>query len=98
MRELIIPSDLRKLQLQGKWPADKAVFASGADGGPVMEFPNLPYLLENQPDGKTLKFTQSAAILKHFARRHGLVVEGEENVFRMEMYEEQALDLKCVSA
>nr|BEQ23839.1 glutathione S-transferase-1 [Ornithonyssus bursa]BEQ23840.1 glutathione S-transferase-1 [Ornithonyssus sylviarum] len=85
-----------KLQVMGKWPADKTQCPSivGGDGEAAMDFPNLPYLIEKQADGTTLKITQSCAILKHFARKHGLVVAGEPNVVRMEMFEEQAMDLK----
>nr|AKO22175.1 glutathione S-transferases-1 [Dermanyssus gallinae]BEQ23838.1 glutathione S-transferase-1 [Dermanyssus gallinae] len=80
----------------GKWPEAKTSCPKivGGDGEVAMDFPNLPYFIEKQADGTTLKMTQSVAILKHIARKHGLVVEGELNVARMEMLEEQAMDLK----
>lgn len=83
-------------QMQGKWPEVKANCATiiGGEGEAAMDFPNLPYLIEKQADGTTLKMTQSNAILKHFARKHDLVVKGENNIARMEMLEEQVMDLK----
>lgn len=85
-----------KIKMQGKWPEVKANCATiiGGEGEAAMDFPNLPYLIEKQADGTTLKMTQSNAILKHFARKHDLVVKGENNIARMEMLEEQVMDLK----
>lgn len=79
-----------------QWLKDKASDPNivGGNGEEAIDFPNLPYIIEKQPDGSTLKMSQSFAILKHFARKHGLVAKGETNIARMEMLEEQVRDLE----
>ncbi|XP_071624577.1 glutathione S-transferase 2-like isoform X1 [Heliangelus exortis] len=54
-----------------------------------LDFPNLPYLI----DGPT-KLTQSNAILRYIARKHGMVGETEEEILRVDMLENQIMDLR----
>jgi len=55
-----------------------------------LDFPNLPYWIE--PTG--LKLTQSTAILRHAARLAKLTGANEEEQSRLEMIEQQAIDLR----
>ncbi|TFK00724.1 C-Jun-amino-terminal kinase-interacting protein 4-like [Platysternon megacephalum] len=54
-----------------------------------LDFPNLPYLI----DGKN-KLTQSNAILRYVARKHKLYGETEEEMLRVDMLENQAMDFR----
>ncbi|XP_068275381.1 glutathione S-transferase 2-like [Nyctibius grandis] len=54
-----------------------------------LDFPNLPYLI----DGPT-KVTQSNAILRYLARRSGLGGESEEELLRVDLLENQIVDLR----
>ncbi|XP_044870812.1 glutathione S-transferase Mu 1-like [Mauremys mutica] len=54
-----------------------------------LDFPNLPYLI----DGK-IKLTQSNAILRYIARKHKLCGETEEEMLRVDMLENQAMDFR----
>ncbi|XP_030417070.1 glutathione S-transferase Mu 1-like [Gopherus evgoodei] len=54
-----------------------------------LDFPNLPYLI----DGQT-KLTQSNAILRYIARKHKLCGETEEEMLRVDMLENQAMDFR----
>lgn len=54
-----------------------------------LDFPNLPYYMDGD-----LKITQSTVILRHLARKHGLVVTSEEDVIKQELVEQQAVDLR----
>jgi len=83
-------------KVTGQWGADKTGSPSiiGGNGEDALEFPNLPYYIETRPDGSKLKVTQSLTIAKHIARKHGLYVEGEDAVTKMEMYEQQVSDLR----
>ncbi|XP_075772136.1 glutathione S-transferase Mu 1 isoform X2 [Pelodiscus sinensis] len=54
-----------------------------------LDFPNLPYLI----DSKT-KLTQSNAILRYLARKHKLGGETEEEMLRVDMLENQAMDFR----
>ncbi|KAM6370081.1 glutathione S-transferase 2 [Pluvialis apricaria] len=54
-----------------------------------LDFPNLPYLI----DGPT-KLTQSNAILRYIARKHNLCGETEEELLRVDMLENQIMDLR----
>uniref|UniRef100_A0ACB8F4J7 Glutathione S-transferase Mu 1 n=1 Tax=Sphaerodactylus townsendi TaxID=933632 RepID=A0ACB8F4J7_9SAUR len=54
-----------------------------------LDFPNLPYLI----DGKT-KLTQSNAILRYIARKHKMCGETEEEICRVDMLENQVMDLR----
>ncbi|KAM7171475.1 glutathione S-transferase Mu 1-like [Macrochelys suwanniensis] len=54
-----------------------------------LDFPNLPYLI----DGKN-KLTQSNAILRYIARKHKLCGETEEEMLRVDMLENQAMDFR----
>lgn len=49
-----------------------------------LDFPNLPYLKAGD-----VKLTQSLAILRFLARRHGLFPETEENLQRVDLAEQQ---------
>ncbi|XP_005076681.1 glutathione S-transferase Mu 4 [Mesocricetus auratus] len=53
-----------------------------------LDFPNLPYLI----DGSN-KITQSNAILRYIARKHGLCGETEEERIRVDILENQAMDV-----
>ncbi|XP_035426516.1 glutathione S-transferase 2-like isoform X1 [Cygnus atratus] len=54
-----------------------------------LDFPNLPYLI----DGST-KLTQSNAILRYIARKHNMCGETEEEKLRVDMLENQVMDLR----
>ncbi|GAV06461.1 hypothetical protein RvY_16447 [Ramazzottius varieornatus] len=54
-----------------------------------LPFPNLPYLI----DGNT-KLTQSRAILKYLARKHGLVATSEEEMQKQDMVDGVLLDIQ----
>lgn len=53
-----------------------------------LDFPNLPYWIEGD-----FKLTQSLAILRHLARKHGLVSKNEQTLARQELIEQQLLDV-----
>ncbi|XP_042318711.1 glutathione S-transferase Mu 1-like [Sceloporus undulatus] len=54
-----------------------------------LDFPNLPYLI----DGET-KITQSNAILRYIARKHKMCGETEEEMIRVDILENQVMDLR----
>uniref|UniRef100_A0A674H6Z0 Glutathione S-transferase n=1 Tax=Taeniopygia guttata TaxID=59729 RepID=A0A674H6Z0_TAEGU len=54
-----------------------------------LDFPNLPYLI----DGPT-KLTQSNAILRYIARKHNMCGETEEEKQRVDLLENQLMDLR----
>jgi len=54
-----------------------------------LPFPNLPYLI----DGQT-KLTQSGAIMKYFARKHGLVATNEKDLQEQDMLEGVFSDIR----
>uniref|UniRef100_A0A5F9CD48 Glutathione S-transferase n=1 Tax=Oryctolagus cuniculus TaxID=9986 RepID=A0A5F9CD48_RABIT len=64
---------------QSQWLSEK--FTLGLD------FPNLPYLIDG-----TRKLTQSNAILRYLARKHGLCGETEEERIRVDILENQLMD------
>ncbi|XP_011933680.1 PREDICTED: glutathione S-transferase Mu 4 isoform X1 [Cercocebus atys] len=53
-----------------------------------LDFPNLPYLIDG-----THKITQSNAILRYVARKHNLCGETEEEKIRVDILENQAMDV-----
>uniref|UniRef100_A0A5F9CEG5 Glutathione S-transferase n=1 Tax=Oryctolagus cuniculus TaxID=9986 RepID=A0A5F9CEG5_RABIT len=53
-----------------------------------LDFPNLPYLIDG-----THKLTQSNAIMRYLARKHGLCGETEEERIRVDILENQAMDV-----
>ncbi|XP_027859886.1 glutathione S-transferase Mu 1-like isoform X1 [Xiphophorus couchianus] len=55
-----------------------------------LDFPNLPYLI----DGDN-KVTQSMAILRYLARKNNLCGDTEEQKMRIDMLEQQCLDLRA---
>uniref|UniRef100_A0A8D1YEY4 Glutathione S-transferase n=1 Tax=Sus scrofa TaxID=9823 RepID=A0A8D1YEY4_PIG len=65
---------------RGQWLSDK--FKLGLD------FPNLPYLIDGAH-----KLTQSNAILRYIARKHNMCGETEEEKIRMDVLENQVLDV-----
>jgi len=85
-----------KAKSKSMWTNDKSKcpLVTGSKDEKPMEFPNLPYYVETRPDGSKLKISQSLAIMKHIGRMHGLTVEGEDNVTKMEHYEQQIMDLR----
>ena len=54
-----------------------------------LDFPNLPYLIDDE-----VKITQSNAILRYLARKFDLIGETEEQIVRMDMIENQAMDFR----
>uniref|UniRef100_A0A3Q4GFQ2 glutathione transferase n=1 Tax=Neolamprologus brichardi TaxID=32507 RepID=A0A3Q4GFQ2_NEOBR len=54
-----------------------------------MDFPNLPYLV----DGNR-KITQSNAIMRYIARKHNMCGETEDEKIRVDVLENQAMDLR----
>ncbi|XP_033008359.1 glutathione S-transferase Mu 1-like isoform X3 [Lacerta agilis] len=58
-----------------------------------LDFPNLPYLI----DGET-KITQSNAIIRYIARKHKMCGESEEEIIRMDILENQLMDVRMAFA
>ncbi|KAM6295237.1 glutathione S-transferase 2-like [Aegotheles albertisi] len=54
-----------------------------------LDFPNLPYLI----DGPT-KLTQSNAILRYIARKHKMCGDTEEELLRVDLLENQIVDVR----
>ncbi|XP_030076793.1 glutathione S-transferase Mu 5 [Microcaecilia unicolor] len=54
-----------------------------------LDFPNIPYLIDGE-----IKITQSHAILRYIARKHKLCGESEEEMIRVDMVLNQALDFR----
>ncbi|GIY57603.1 glutathione S-transferase Mu 1 [Caerostris darwini] len=73
--------DKRYQFTQDGWQKDK--FALGLD------FPNLPYYMEGD-----VKLTQSTAILRHLARKHGLDGKDAEQKLKVSLAEQQIIDLR----
>ncbi|XP_048354821.1 glutathione S-transferase 2-like [Sphaerodactylus townsendi] len=58
-----------------------------------LDFPNLPYLI----DGET-KITQSNAILRYIGRKHNMCGESEEELIRVDMFENHIMDFRVAFA
>jgi len=58
-----------------------------------LDFPNLPYYMDG-----SVKISQSLTILRHLARKHGLVGKNEADTLRVELAEQQAVDLRTSMA
>ncbi|KAK6470434.1 glutathione S-transferase Mu 3-like [Huso huso] len=54
-----------------------------------MDFPNLPYLMDGDH-----KISQSNAILRYIARKHSMCGETEEEMIRVDMMENLAMDFR----
>ncbi|KFO22831.1 glutathione S-transferase Mu 2 [Fukomys damarensis] len=54
-----------------------------------LDFPNLPYLIDG-----THKLTQSNAIMRYIARKHNLCGETEEERIRVDILENQVMDVR----
>ncbi|GFT35340.1 glutathione S-transferase Mu 1 [Nephila pilipes] len=54
-----------------------------------LDFPNLPYYIEGD-----IKLTQSVAILRYLARKHGLDGKNEEEKRRIAVAEQQVVDFR----
>ncbi|XP_075433337.1 glutathione S-transferase Mu 5-like isoform X3 [Ascaphus truei] len=54
-----------------------------------LDFPNLPYLLDED-----VKLTQSNAILRYIARKHGLCGQLEGEKIRVDLMENQVMDFR----
>ncbi|KAM5160091.1 glutathione S-transferase Mu 1 [Callospermophilus lateralis] len=54
-----------------------------------LDFPNLPYLIDGPH-----KITQSNAILRYLARKHNLCGETEEEKIRVDILENQVMDVR----
>ncbi|KAG3281313.1 glutathione S-transferase Mu 2 [Ictidomys tridecemlineatus] len=54
-----------------------------------LDFPNLPYLIDGPH-----RITQSNAILRYIARKHNLCGETEEEMIRVDILENQAMDTR----
>ncbi|GFY59207.1 glutathione S-transferase Mu 1 [Trichonephila inaurata madagascariensis] len=63
------------------WQKDK--FALGLD------FPNLPYYMEGD-----VKLTQSTAIIRYLARKHGLDGTNDQHKLKVSLAEQQIVDLR----
>ncbi len=62
-----------------------------------LDFPNLPFLLEEQEDGATtLRLTQSTTILRHVGRKYGLYGVTLEEQARCDLVLDTAYDFKSV--
>ncbi|XP_071523420.1 glutathione S-transferase Mu 4-like [Panulirus ornatus] len=53
------------------------------------DFPNLPYYIDGD-----VKVTQSNAILRYIARKHGMCGKTEEEMIRVDILENQAMDFR----
>ncbi|XP_054420786.1 glutathione S-transferase Mu 1-like [Pteronotus mesoamericanus] len=58
-----------------------------------LDFPNLPYLIDGAH-----KLTQSNAILRYIARKHNLCGETEEEKIRVDMLENEIMDVRLYTA
>ncbi|CAI5777423.1 glutathione S-transferase Mu 1-like [Podarcis lilfordi] len=58
-----------------------------------LDFPNLPYLIDGE-----MKITQSNAIIRYIARKHKIWGESEEEIIRMDMLENQLMDVRMTFA
>ena len=65
------------------WSADK--YSLGLD------FPNIPYYIDGD-----FKLTQSLAILRYLARKHGLIATKDPELARQELAEQQIVDYKVI--
>ncbi|KAI1301259.1 Glutathione S-transferase Mu 1 [Halotydeus destructor] len=54
-----------------------------------LDFPNLPYYIDGD-----VKLSQSAAIIHHLARKHGLWPQEEAEIVRAELAEHEIVDLR----
>ncbi|CAG2105612.1 unnamed protein product, partial [Medioppia subpectinata] len=54
-----------------------------------LDFPNRPYYIDD-----TVKLSQSTAIMRHLARKHGLVATDETGLVRQDVLEQQLVDIK----
>ncbi|CAG2105507.1 unnamed protein product [Medioppia subpectinata] len=54
-----------------------------------LDFPNLPYYIDGD-----VKLTQSNAITRHLARKHGLVATDETGLDRQDVLEQQLTDIR----
>ncbi|CAG2117361.1 unnamed protein product [Medioppia subpectinata] len=54
-----------------------------------LDFPNLPYYMDGP-----IKVTQSNAIMRYLARKHGLVATDETGLVRQDMAEQQLVDIR----
>ncbi|XP_075469709.1 glutathione S-transferase Mu 1-like isoform X2 [Ascaphus truei] len=54
-----------------------------------LDFPNMPYLLDGD-----VKLSQSNAILRYIARKHGLCGELEEEQIRVDLVESHTIDFR----
>ncbi|CAG2104711.1 unnamed protein product [Medioppia subpectinata] len=54
-----------------------------------LDFPNVPHYIDG-----SLKVTQSTAIMRHLARKHGLVATDETGLVRQDVVEQQLADIK----
>ncbi|XP_054421666.1 glutathione S-transferase Mu 1-like [Pteronotus mesoamericanus] len=70
---------------RSQWLSDK--FKLGLD------FPSLPYLIDG-----TQKLTQSNAIPRYIARKHNLCGEMEEEKIRMDILENEIMDIRMYTA
>jgi len=64
-----------------EWQSDKTNLG--------LDFPNLPYYIDGD-----VKLTQSLAIMRYLARKHGLVARDELTLARQELAEQQIQDMK----
>ncbi|CAG2117028.1 unnamed protein product, partial [Medioppia subpectinata] len=53
-----------------------------------LDFPNIPYYMDG-----AVKITQSNAIMRHLARKHGLVATDETGLVRQDVLEQQLVDI-----
>ncbi|XP_007169516.1 glutathione S-transferase Mu 4 [Balaenoptera acutorostrata] len=58
-----------------------------------LDFPNLPYLIDGAH-----KLTQSNAILRYIARKHNMCGETEEEKIRVDVLENQVMDVRLCMA
>jgi len=59
-----------------------------------LPFPNLPFLIQTNPDGSILRLTQSNSIVRHLGRLAGLCGKTETEAALVDMLLEQLMDFR----
>ncbi|CAG2102095.1 unnamed protein product [Medioppia subpectinata] len=71
----------RNMAFKGCWLKEKVTID--------LNFPNVPYYMDG-----SIKLTQSIAIMRYLARKHGLVATDEIEIIRQDLLEQQLTDIR----
>ena len=63
---------------------------------PGLLYPNLPYIIDQTDDGKTVKMSEHLPIMRYLARKHGLYPKIEEERVIAEQTESFLLDVSFI--